>query len=123
VLAAEDGSGFDAPILCFYKQRRGCLAVAIVDGRRQTRQSLAWLLPWDQRGCEVVLLAPAIKKCKDLVQEAGKDPKMAATRRRGRVPSLGKVPAEKVGREVAKGLVQQRAAKGRLWGCGAPAAG
>jgi hypothetical protein len=92
VMAAKDGSGFDAPILDFLEHTRGCPAAAIACGCcRQTRQSLAWLLPWDQRGGKVFLLAPVIGKCKELVQEAGKDPKMAATRRRGRIPSLGQV--------------------------------
>jgi hypothetical protein len=123
VVTAEDSSGFDAPVLNFLEQGRGCLAVAIVYSGGQASQSDAGLLPWEQGGGEVFLLAPAIEKGEELVQEAGEDPKMAATRRRGRVPSLGKVPTEKVGSKVAQGLVQQRAAKGRLWGWRAPAAG
>ncbi len=106
VVAAKYVACLDAPILNFLQQRRGCLAVAVVDGGRQPRQSEAWLLPWDQRGGEVVLLAPAIEKGEELVQEAGEDPEMAATRRGGCVPSLGKVSTEKISRKVAKGLVQ-----------------
>ena len=59
------------------EQGGGSVAVSVVDRARQTGEVLAWVLHGDQRHSYVILLTPAVKQSKELVEQAGEDPEMA----------------------------------------------